>query len=68
MTEEAFGVPRSQPLRDTTGAAFQSSKTSGGLTTSWVDPKTARATVSPTFHTPTRWGYEIREREQAAEF
>ena len=28
-------------------------KQSGGLTTSWDDPKTARAAVSPTFHTDT---------------
>src|SRR5229473_3485882 len=53
-TEEACGVPRSQRLRDTTGPTFQSSKTSGGLTASWGDPKTARATVSPTFHTDWR--------------
>jgi hypothetical protein len=32
---------------DTTGPTLQSSKTSGGPTKSWDDPKTARATVSP---------------------
>src|SRR5713226_9627314 len=63
-TEEACGVPRSQRLRDTTGPTFQSSKTSGGRTASWDDPKTARATVSPTFHTHWREDYEIRERQQ----
>src|SRR5713226_7776290 len=63
-TEEACGVPRSQRLRDTTGPTFQSSKTSGGLTASWDDPKTARATVSPAFHTQLARGYEIRERQQ----
>jgi hypothetical protein len=52
-TERACRVPRSQLLRETTGPTLQSSKTSGGLTTSWDDPKTARATVSPTFHTHT---------------
>ena len=40
-------------LRDTTGPAFQSSRRSGGLTISWDEPKTTRATVSPTFHTNT---------------
>ena len=52
-TEGACGVPRSERLRDTTGTTFQSSKTSGGLTTSWDDSKTARAIVSPIFHTHT---------------
>ncbi len=47
----ACGVPRSQRFRETTGRTFQSLKTSGGLTKSWNDPKTARATVSPAFHT-----------------
>jgi TetR/AcrR family transcriptional repressor of nem operon len=50
-TKGACGVPRSQRLRETTGPTLQSSKTKGGLTTSLGDPKTARATVSPTFHT-----------------
>ena len=50
-TEGACGAPRSQRLRDTTGPTLQSSKTSSGLTKSWDDPKTAGATVSPTFHT-----------------
>jgi hypothetical protein len=49
-TEGACGVPPSQRLRETTGPTFQRSKTSGGLTTSGDDPKTTRATVSPTFH------------------
>src|ERR1700704_4308104 len=52
-TEEARGVPRPRRLRETTGPTFQSSKTSGGLTTTWDDPKTTRATVSPAFHTYT---------------
>jgi hypothetical protein len=50
-TEGACGVPRSQQLRETTGLTLQSSKTNGGLTTSLGDPKTVRATLSPTFHT-----------------
>jgi hypothetical protein len=33
---------------------FRGRKTSGRLTKSWDDPKTARATVSPTFHTHRR--------------
>jgi hypothetical protein len=33
-TKEAFGPPHPQRLRDTTGLAFQMSKTSGGLTAS----------------------------------
>jgi hypothetical protein len=36
---------------ETTGPTLQSSKTSSGLTKFWDDSKTARATVSPTFHT-----------------
>src|SRR5258708_7276345 len=52
-TEGACGVPRSRRLRDTTGPTLQSSKTSGGLTTSWDDPQTTSATVSPTSHTQT---------------
>jgi hypothetical protein len=39
-TEGACGVPLSQRLRETTGPTFQSSKSSGGLTTSWDDAKT----------------------------
>ena len=49
-TEGAGGAPRSQRLRDTTGPTLQSSKTNGGLTKSWDDPKPARATISPNFH------------------
>jgi hypothetical protein len=52
--ERAGGVPHSQRLRDTTGPTLQSSKTSGGLTKPWDDPKTAKATISPTFHTRRR--------------
>jgi len=52
-TEEARGVQHSQRLRDTTRVGLQSSKTSGGRTTSLDDPKTARAASSPTFHTRT---------------
>jgi hypothetical protein len=33
-TKEAFDPPHPQQLRDTTGLAFQMSKTSGGLTDS----------------------------------
>jgi hypothetical protein len=33
-TKEAFDPPHPQQLRDTTGLAFQMSKTSGGLTAS----------------------------------
>lgn len=43
---------------DTTGPTFQTTRTSGGLTVSWGDPKTTRATVSPTFHTTLAIGYE----------
>src|ERR1700686_1000345 len=50
-TEGACGVPPSQRLPETTGPTLQSSKTSGGLTESWDDPTTAKAPVSPTFHT-----------------
>jgi hypothetical protein len=50
-TEGACGVPPSQRLRETTGPTLRSSKTSDGLTKPWDDPKTARATVSPTSHT-----------------
>ena len=64
-TEEAGGVPRSRRLRDATGAVFQRLKTSGGLTISWGDPQTTRATGSPTFHTQTARGYEIREHGPA---
>src|ERR1700733_1046698 len=64
-TEGACGVPRSQRLRETTGPTFQSAKRSDGLTKPWDDPTTARATVSLTFHTHWRQGYEIRERQAA---
>jgi hypothetical protein len=40
---------------------FQSTKTSGGLTKCWDDPKTARATAYPTFHT---WGREDTKFEK----
>lgn len=53
LFRESIGVPHSPRLRDTTGQTFQISKQSGGLTTSWDQPKTARATVSPTFHIQT---------------
>ena len=57
-TEEARGVQHSQRLRDRTRAGLQSFKTSGGRTTSLGDPKTARATSSPNFHT--RTGEKLR--------
>src|SRR6266436_1154782 len=64
-TEGACGVPCPQRLRDTTGPTLQSSKTSGGLTTSWDDPKTATASISPTFHTQGQ-GVTQFEKVQAA--
>jgi hypothetical protein len=53
VNEEACGVPRSSRLRDTTEPTFQISMQRDKLTIFWDDPKTARAAVSPTFHTNT---------------
>jgi hypothetical protein len=53
-----FHVPKR--LRETTGPTFQSSKTSGGLTTSWDDPKRLERLFLQLFiHTLTR-GHGIR--------
>jgi hypothetical protein len=52
--EEACGVPAAEQLRETTGQTFRTGEQkSDGLTTFWDDPKTARETISPTFHTHT---------------
>ena len=61
----ACGAPLSQRLRDTTGQTSQIAKQSGGLTIFWGDPKTAKAIVSPTFHTHSGKDYEILDRQPA---
>src|SRR6185437_1955608 len=63
-TKEAGGVPPSGRLRDTTGSIAQSSRTGGGLTISWGEPQTTRATVSPTSHTKWRAVTKFDNTEQ----